>query len=301
MADPAANRTARYRTLLIEDRPEVCALVSKLLNDPPDSPFAVESTHTLADGLARISEGNVDVLLLDLDLPDSKGLDTCTRAVAHNLTMPIVVLSDRDDPVLSIEVLGRGAQDFLVRGELEQTRLVRALRYAIQRHAMQAALQHLSLMDDLTGLYNRRGFIALAEQQMKLAQRAGRAMTLAFADLDSLKGINDKFGHAAGDEAILRAAEALRKTFRNSDIIGRMGGDEFTVLLVDASDDSRPAIDARLRRILNEINERVKLPFEVSVSLGTARFEPDLKMSVEELLEKADKSLYMRKRARKRV
>jgi diguanylate cyclase (GGDEF)-like protein len=174
------------------------------------------------------------------------------------------------------------------------------MRFAIQRHAMHTALQHLSLIDELTGLYNRRGFMALAEQQMRLAQRASRALMLAFADLDGLKVINDTFGHSAGDEAIIRAAEALRKTFRNSDIIGRMGGDEFTVLLVDATDDGRQIIDNRLRSILEEMNTRLRMPFQLSMSLGTARFEPDVRMSVEELLEKADKALYHHKKNRRR-
>jgi diguanylate cyclase (GGDEF)-like protein len=124
---------------------------------------------------------------------------------------------------------------------------------------------------------------------------------LAFADLDSLKSINDMYGHSAGDEAIVRAAEALRRTFRNSDIIGRMGGDEFTVLLVDALDDSRQIIDARLQKILEEVNARLRLPFKISMALGTAKFEPDANMSVEDLLDKADQALYLRKRDRRQA
>jgi diguanylate cyclase (GGDEF)-like protein len=288
-----------YKALLIEDDFAQVQRITALLQQAPESPFALEVMGRLADGLTRIGHGDVDVLLLDLTLPDSNGLDTCSRAVAQNLTMPIVVLADEEDEHAAIEALGRGAQDYLVKSKLDSASLVRALRFAIQRHAMQAALQYLSLMDDLTGLYNRRGFLTLAEQQMKLAQRNSRPLMLAFADLDGLKQINDTYGHAAGDDAIVRVAEALRKCFRNSDIIGRMGGDEFTVLLVDAVDETRQIIDNRLRTILEEMNTTLQLPYTLSMSVGTARFEPNETMSVEDLLDKADKALYAYKRSRR--
>ncbi|HWQ03346.1 MAG TPA: diguanylate cyclase [Candidatus Nitrosotenuis sp.] len=299
MRPPAPTLRDSYKALLIEDNAAEARRISEMISAIPDSPFALEVMVRLTDGLDRIGHGDVDVLLLDLSLPDSAGLDTCSRAVAQNLAMPIVVLADSDDAHIAIEALGRGAQDYLVKSRLDSATLARAMRFAIQRHAMQAALQYLSLMDELTGLYNRRGFLTLAEQQMKLAQRNSRPLMLAFTDLDDLKSINDRFGHAAGDEAILRAAEALRRCFRNSDIIGRMGGDEFTVLLVDAADETRQLIDQRLRSILEEMNAKLKLPYTISMSVGTARFEPNDSMSVEVLLDKADKALYAHKRSRR--
>jgi diguanylate cyclase (GGDEF)-like protein len=301
MGDPAPAQAESYKALLIEDDAAQARHIGNIIQQMPGQPFSLDLADSLHAGLERIGNGAVDILLLDLDLPDSQGLDTVARAVAQNLAMPIIVCLEKEDPLLAIEALGRGAQDCLLKTELDASLLLRAMRYAIQRHAMQAALQHLSLIDELTGVYNRRGFMALAEQQMKLAQRSNRALMLAFADLDNLKGINDRFGHSAGDDAILRAAEALRRTFRNSDIIGRMGGDEFTVLLVDALDDSRTIIDSRLQRILEDMNTRLRLPFNLSMSLGTAKFEPDANMSVEDLLDKADQALYLRKRDRRKT
>jgi len=298
--EPAPARSDAYTALLIEDDAKAAKRLMALLEKPSDPPFAIEHVSTFEAGIERLAQGHVDVVLLDLDLPDSRGLDTVMRTVAANLQMPIIVLCEADDVLLSTEVIGRGAQDCLAKRGLEQPMLVRTMWHAIQRHAMQSALTHMSLVDELTGLYNRRGFLALAEQQMKLAQRTSKPLTLAFADLDNLKGINDTYGHNSGDEAIIRAAEALRRAFRNSDIIGRMGGDEFTVLMVDSGEEGRTIIDNRMRQILEEMNLRLKLPFEVSLSLGTARFEPDKNMSVEELIRKADKSLYLRKRARKK-
>ncbi len=301
MGDPAPSREETYKALLVEEDPAHTARISGVIAQMPGRPFGLDTAASLADALERVAAGAVDILLLGLNNAESSSLDTIARAATQNLAMPIVVLTDAEDPLFAIEALGRGAQDCLVKTELDGALLLRAMRYAIQRHAMQAALQHLSLIDELTGVYNRRGFMALAEQQMKLAQRSNRALMLAFADLDNLKAINDRHGHSAGDEAILRAAEVLRRTFRNSDIIGRMGGDEFTVLLVDAMDDTRTLIDQRMQKVLEELNARLRLPFTLGLSLGTAKFEPDANMSVEDLLDKADQALYLRKRDRRRT
>jgi predicted signal transduction protein with EAL and GGDEF domain len=113
--------------------------------------------------------------------------------------------------------------------------LMRAIYCAAQQHVLQASLADLALSDELTGLYNRRGFMALAERQLKLGRRSGRGMLFILVDVDGLKQINDSLGHSQGDSALRRTAEVLRKTFRNSDVIARMGGDEFAVLAIEAS------------------------------------------------------------------
>jgi diguanylate cyclase (GGDEF)-like protein len=109
-------------------------------------------------------------------------------------------------------------------------------------------LQHaLSITDELTGLHNRRGFFTLAQQQMKVSERSGGALLLFFVDLDDLKHINDTFGHLEGDKALIEVSNVLRDTFRESDIIGRIGGDEFAVLAIETSDLTEEALITRLR------------------------------------------------------
>jgi diguanylate cyclase (GGDEF)-like protein/PAS domain S-box-containing protein len=163
-----------------------------------------------------------------------------------------------------------------------------------RKHAIEE-LESLSLTDDLTGLYNRRGFLALAEQELKHASRANERFALVFADLDGLKQINDSFGHHEGSRAIIKAAEILRQTFRTSDILARLGGDEFTVLALAASDDNSETIKARLQDNVRRFNIRHELPYELSVSVGIVLLDPHSQISIEDLIRKADAAMYEHK------
>src|SRR2546426_411655 len=151
--------------------------------------------------------------------------------------------------------------------------LMRAVRCATKQYMLQAELGNLALTDELTGLYNRRGFMAIAERQLKLGRRSGRGMLLFFIDVDRLKQINDSFGHAEGDRVLKHITEALEKTFRDSDVIARMGGDEFVVLAIEASDFSEGTIRARLCKYFKSIAGR-ESRYSISISLGAARFDP---------------------------
>ncbi|HKW34663.1 MAG TPA: GGDEF domain-containing protein [Candidatus Acidoferrum sp.] len=173
--------------------------------------------------------------------------------------------------------------------------LRRALQCATKQYMLQTELSNLALKDELTGLYNRRGFLALAERQLKLARRSGRSLLLFFIDVDGLKEINDVFGHGEGDAALKCAAEALETTFRDSDVIARFGGDEFAVLAIEASGQSEATIRERLTEYLNS-TKRQETRF--SVSLGAARFDPWNQTSLRDLIAEADRAMYEQKRRR---
>lgn len=185
---------------------------------------------------------------------------------------------------------GAGSQDL-------RDLLRRALQCATKQYVLQTELSNLALTDELTGLYNRRGFLALAERQLKLARRSGRSLLLFFIDVDGLKEINDVFGHAEGDAALKYTAEALEATFRDSDVIARLGGDEFAVLAIEASGQSEVAIRERLTEFLNSAS-RQESDYKLSVSLGTARFDPWNQTSIRDLIAEADQAMYERKRRR---
>jgi diguanylate cyclase (GGDEF)-like protein/PAS domain S-box-containing protein len=172
-------------------------------------------------------------------------------------------------------------------------------RDVTDRKQQEEALRSLSLIDELTGLYNRRGFLTLAQQQLKLARRGHRDILLLFVDMDDFKRINDAHGHAVGDDALRRTSHILKKTFRDSDIVARLGGDEFVVLAADSSRDAGDIIVSRLRNELRERNERDGAPYRLSFSVGVARFDPDAPPSIEDLLTTADAMLYEQKRDRR--
>jgi diguanylate cyclase (GGDEF)-like protein/PAS domain S-box-containing protein len=172
---------------------------------------------------------------------------------------------------------------------------------AVQRTRTENAMRELSLYDELTKIYNRRGFLALAEQQVKVAHRTKKEMALFYADLDDLKRINDTYGHVEGDAALVQAAAVLREAFRDSDIIARLGGDEFVVLAIDIAEGRVAALTRRLREMVQARNARPGAAYTVSFSLGVARYEPDRPCSVQELLAQADRKMYLDKTARKRA
>ena len=178
--------------------------------------------------------------------------------------------------------------------------LMRAVRCAAKQYMLQAELGNLALTDELTGLYNRRGFMALAERQLKLARRSGRGMLLFAMDVDRLKQINDSHGHLEGDRALKRTADVLEETFRDSDVVARLGGDEFAVLAIEASGHSETTIKARLFECLKSIYAE-QSRYEISLSLGVARFDPCSRTSIRELMVKADQAMYEQKRRRSRA
>jgi len=161
------------------------------------------------------------------------------------------------------------------------------------------ALESLSLVDELTGLNNRRGFIALSQQQLKLADRNKKELLLFFADVDNLKWINDNHGHYEGDYALIEVARALKDTFRKSDILARLGGDEFAVLVVDAAQFGADVILARLEEKLKAFNSKPRRRYQLSLSIGIVSYDPNQPCSLEQLLFRADKLMYEHKRKKK--
>jgi diguanylate cyclase (GGDEF)-like protein/PAS domain S-box-containing protein len=174
------------------------------------------------------------------------------------------------------------------------------LRDITDRKQAEELLRALSIKDDLTGLYNRRGFLTLAEQGLKAAQRRGTAALLIFGDLDNLKGINDTLGHKEGDQALRDISRILKETFRESDIIARLGGDEFVVLATNGVETSAEKMIRRFEKVLAVHNHQTKNSYTLSMSLGLAFFDPQNPCSIEVLLAEADQLMYENKQTKRR-
>ena len=293
---------APIRVLLVEDSPVDALLVGKFLttgqSGAPRS-YTVATAASRAAAVRCLEEGAVDLVLLDLNLPDSAGLDTF-RAIGEATGAPVVVLSGTDDEATSLEAVRLGAQDYLVKGQFSAGLLRRAVGYAMERARLQRQVSELSLVDELTGLRNLRGFRLLAEEDLRAAVRRRAEMGVAFIDLDRLKAINDVFGHAEGDGAIRGMASVLRSTFREADLIARIGGDEFAVLLRDIGTDlSLDAIHERLAEQLDRFNDRSGRPYRLEASLGFAHRAVEQGITIENLMAEADAAMYRVKIARK--
>ena len=155
-----------------------------------------------------------DVVMLDLSLPDKQGVDTITTVCERAPNIPVVVMTSMNDESMAIKALQKGAEEFLVKGEISSHALSRVLRYAIMRHKGRAELQSLSLVDDLTSLYNQRGFMLFAQQQLSISIRTKRGMILFFIHIESLNEINKKLGNQYGDLAKIETANILKEAFR---------------------------------------------------------------------------------------
>lgn len=161
------------------------------------------------------------------------------------------------------------------------------------------ALRLLALIDELTGLHNRRGFMTMAEHQIGIANRSARPLLLFFADLDELKRINDTFGHEAGDQALRDAARLLRATFRETDLLARLGGDEFVVMAADATLADADLFASRLHAALRAYNAMAERSFVLSISTGATAYDPRTPEPLDELLKRADAAMYRDKRLRR--
>jgi diguanylate cyclase (GGDEF)-like protein len=175
--------------------------------------------------------------------------------------------------------------------------LKRAAVCAVQKSLLDREVRSLAITDDLTGFFNRRGFLAAATQQLRLAHRDGRSVLLLFCDVDGLKNINDSFGHREGDLALVRTADALEETFRDSDVLARLGGDEFAVLAWEASMPDTHAILSRMEKHLQKANADENR-FKLTLSVGVARYDPQSPVALGELMAMADRDMYRHKNRR---
>ncbi len=408
------------KVLLIEDNLDYAQLIKRILSKKTPSPMEVEHHDSFSGGYERASRGDIDLILLDLDLPDSGNMETML-GIGGAADVPVIVLTGTDDESLALRAVQLGAQDYLMKGQVDARLLVRSIRYAIERKKaddavkrteerfkllientldliemlgvdgtmnfvspshkrilgydnddllgrrvfefihpedlprvldiftetlqnhdrlysaefrvrhkegywvtlesigklcppelstmgvivnsrditerkkMEERLRSLSITDDLTGLYNRRGFLTFADHHIKAAERRKERVLLILIDLDGLKQINDAYGHNIGDQALIDAAQLIKQTFRNSDVTARISGDEFVVVTTDSDGNGEEAIKRRMKENLNSYNSQAAKPYHLSFSYGIAKFDPRIPSSIDRLLVKADELMYASK------
>jgi two-component system cell cycle response regulator len=287
------------KVLLIEDDPYDAELILAALSEIQSFRSTVERAETLSGGLERLSQGGFQLILLDLGLPDSLGIQTFEKFLAQSPDIPIIIMSGLPDEDLAIKTVQEGAQDYLVKGHFDSRLLARSIRYAIERHKIKAELNSISMTDDLTGLYNRRGFLTLAKQQIKIASRLQKNLLLIYADLNNLKGINDRLGHAEGDRALQTIADILNRSFRASDLIARIGGDEFVILGIEESAANFEKMRERIQRNIERHAGPLEQPYELAISVGILRCQPEKIENLDSLLAQADQLMYEQKMQKK--
>ena len=302
-----ASRTARWRKAAVKEAQMHILLVNDdsakrclfQIAQAELGPIRCELTcaDRLEEALRSGSEDPYDIILLDFPHSAALMVKTLSRLRAKAPGVPIVLLNDQLPPTCA-SVTGEVELRNALKTRGNEQPLARAVRYAIERSRLREQLPRLAFLDDLTGLCNRRGFFLLADHHLRMARRSQRSLLLLYVDLDGLKQINDTLGHREGDRALSRTAEVLCTTFRESDVVGRLGGDEFGVLTWEDSGQSAEAAVARLLRGVEKSNATRSCQHLLSLSVGVARFDPTRMSSLEELMVQADGALYGKKRNR---
>jgi diguanylate cyclase (GGDEF)-like protein len=277
------------RALHIEDNPADARALRESLAEVPETGFELEWVDGLGKGLQKLESGEVDLVLLDLHLPESQGLTTFTRTHACAPSVPIIILSGLEDRELALKAVRDGAQDYLVKGQFEGHSLVRSMQYAVVRHRIQGDLDNgLFWKDPMTGLYNRQGFLALGEQFLRLADQTGRPVALVSADIDDLETINRKFGLKDGDTVLQRVAGALAEAFKQSNLVARVGGDEFASLCLDCPGWPVWDFKAVFEQAVRPHSAEGQRPYSVTVSWGLSVYDPATPCSIETLIKRSE-------------
>jgi diguanylate cyclase (GGDEF)-like protein len=284
--------------LLVEDVPMIAKIVERMLMNSSHCTYHIEWRVSLAEALAALRSRDFDTVLLDLNLPDSTELPTLTRVLETAKGVPVVVLTATNDDKVGLQAVQAGAQDYLVKGECSGPALDRSIVYSIERHRLQQTLRQLAVLDELTGLYNRRGFNTLNPDILHQIRVGGAHGYLACFDLDRFKQINDVHGHACGDAALVEFATLLRNSFRKEGLFARLGGDEFLAMGIETHPGSAIEALAGLEHTLTVRNAAGLSPFALESSAGLLILAQDEKRSIDELLAVADAELYRNKEAR---
>ncbi|MEQ9619353.1 MAG: diguanylate cyclase [Deltaproteobacteria bacterium] len=411
------------KILLIEDNLDYAQLIKRILTKKTSSYMHVEHHDTFTKGYERAGKGELDLILLDLNLPDSGNTDTLL-AISEVTEVPIIVLTGTDDEAQALKAVQMGAHDYLMKGQVDAGLLVRSITYAIERKKADDALKrteerfrmmienaldlitilnidgtmsyvspshknligyddkellgkrifdfihpedlprvmdiftqglqsggtlysvefrvrhkegnwitldsmgklfppesgeigvivnsrdvterkkieerlrNLSITDDLTGLYNRRGFMTFADHHLKAAERRTEQILLVLIDVDGLKQINDAHGHGAGDQALVDTAGVIKQTFRSSDVTARVSGDEFVVLTTDTDGKGMESIRERLKENFEKSNSAKRRPFRLAASFGVAVYDPHSPTSIDRLMSQADELMYEEKHSK---
>ena len=286
--DHGSDGVADELRVLLRDIRSV-ELIAAPLPDEPHIGLAVQGPHA-----AAWSKPDVIVVALGAAVELGMAMMSARRAVPDAATVVVVPWFEES---LFLSAIRLGAEDCVTAAQLDTPGLLRILLVAAERHRLTSSLRAAAFTDELTGLYNRRGYVTRAATLLKVAEP--KTIWQIFFDVDELKIINDTYGHWAGDRALMELAAVLRQAFRLTDIVARVGGDEFAVLATAPADAAPESWTARWRKPLLALATRRDLP--LSVSVGLAQPDEQGQMTPEDLLTRADTTMYAAKRLRKKL
>ena len=281
--------------LLVEDNLIDAQLIRTLLRRVTASYYRITHVRTLNDAVLSAEEVTPDLILADLNLPDSRGTETVASLQTSYPDIPLVIVSAWEDEAVSLKSVKAGAQDYLVKGHIDGVNLHRVIRYAVERKRTELELVRLAHYDQLTSLPNRSLLRERVEHALARAGRAGTGIATLVLDMDRFKEINDMLGHEIGDKLLIEVADRIRASVREQDTVARLGGDEFAVILEGVSEarEVLPVVE-RIFESLSDLTTIDQQEINSSTSVGIAMY-PQNGTDLSELLRAADLAMYQAK------
>jgi diguanylate cyclase (GGDEF)-like protein len=293
----------KFHILLIEDSAEDAKRITTTLNCIDQIELELTHVSNFSESYPVFASGFVDIVLLDLSIPDGNALEDLER-LAHNYPhLPIVILSQIGDQNTSLAAIKCGAQDYIIKDQVNEHTLFKALVFAIERKNIEIELKYLADHDPLTGLPNRRLFSDRLKRGMKRFHRKTDQLSLGvlLLDLDSFKNVNDQYGHHVGDQVLAMIGKRLMHRLRQNDTVARLGGDEFVIILEGIMEEEQGLFVAK--SLLEKISEPIEIDgnrIVVAGSIGICYY-PRHGKDVDILLKKADLAMYRAKKTKEKV
>jgi len=257
----------------------------------------------LEEALGKINQEKFDLVFLDYILPDGSAFDFLTTMHENGIKIPVIVITGQGDEIIASQIIRQGACDYLPKNKVTKEILSRIIKNAIEKTHLEKEINHvqdqltkMATKDELTGLYNRRFFLDVLENEVARDKRYAQGLALAMMDLDHFKQINDTYGHAAGDMVLREFAKMLKESLRESDIVCRYGGEEFVVIMPNTPTEGGWLVCERIRKKVSEYPfEYNTTRFQITISAGVVEYAKDVDQSGDDLIKRADDAMYQAK------
>lgn len=288
--EPQLKEGSIKKVLMIEDNIDDADIMQEMLTDAIETSFELIHVDCLESGLEKLLAGGIDIVLLDLSLPDSQVQDTFSRLYERTSDVPIVVLASPEEEPLAVRAAQLGAEDYIIKGKTNSLQLRHLIKYAVEQHEIQHELSNLTLIDKLTGLYTRQSLFILSQHYLKLANRVGKGLMYFLVEISNFNEISNTFGFEEQKNALIDTANILKQTFRRSDVIARYAESIFAVVAIEASKDGDKVLIDRLHQNIDIHKSRRRRVYELVLDIGTTYYNLQSPCSIAELVARTRKS-----------
>ena len=289
------------KILVCDDDPADRKLVRVHLGQVADKEIVMLEAGERAEIQKALAKGRVDLVLMDIQMPEKSGMEWLAEIVEKQMA-PVVMLTGSGNEEVAVQAIQEGAVGYLPKGSLSKEKLVETIDAALEKwrlmqqsRANQEELERLANLDSLTGLHNRRAILHRLDEEIRQVRRYKGELSLTMLDIDHFKKVNDQYGHLTGDEVLENVAALMQQNVRNTDSVGRYGGEEFIVVLPKTDLSLAGIMAERLRIAIEaaEMRDSEGNTFGITVSQGVSSYKPgEDELAV---ISRADDALYRAK------